>query len=53
MSEYNVKLVGAAIIVTSGMQKSITLSVFESETVSEVTCDRTCYILKMCWNELI
>ena len=38
VSGYNVKLEGAVVIVASGMQKSTTLSVTESETVSRVTC---------------
>ena len=38
VSGYNVKLEGAIVIVASYMQKSTTLSVTESETVSEVTC---------------
>ena len=37
MSGYNVKLKGAVVIVARGMQKSNTLSVTESETVSGVT----------------
>ena len=38
LSGYNVKLEGAVIICKSGMQKTTTLSVTESETVSGVTC---------------
>ena len=34
------KLEGPAVIVASGMQRSTTLSVTESETVSGVTCDQ-------------
>ena len=38
VSGHNVKLEGAVIICKSGMQKTTTLSVTESETVAGVTC---------------
>ena len=52
VSGYNVKLEGAVVIVASGMQKSTTLSVTESETVSGVTCAQNMLYAKNVLNSI-